>query len=97
MSGKEWGIFLSIVDDDEECEWLLYAQSKGNPERVQPAEQLRSDLNALKSFFDKDEPTWVCVWFKNCIQAVLAVRDASKKRFGDSFLSNEGISYLFGV
>lgn len=97
MSDKEWLLLLSSVEDENEKERLLELHSIGHPDRVVIADRLKDDLKALNALFASDSPVKICVRFKHCIQSVMAIGDAAKTGFGDSFLSVEGISYTFGV
>lgn len=97
MSDREWVIFSASARDDKERTKLLAANNEGHPDFVHPSECLRYNLLALQCFFDQDQPIKVCVWFCKCVQAVIRICDSSKSGFGDSFSSNKGISYCFGI
>ena len=42
-------------------------------------------------------PEKQCVRFRKCVKAIVGIGDASGSAFGNSYISNEGISYSFGT
>ena len=66
------------------------------PRRVKAVYRLRSDLEALATFFEDEDPPWRFVRGKEICVAQYGFGDASGSGFGSSYLTPEGIKYRFG-
>eukprot|EP00980_Cylindrotheca_fusiformis_P021935 scaffold8770_cov167-Cylindrotheca_fusiformis.AAC.2 len=97
MSPKEWAGFLAGVENPDLREQLADLGNADHPPFVHPVDRLEGDLDALRSFFQQESPSRVCVRPSRFIQVVLGFGDASGNGFGGTFLSTAGLSYQIGV
>ena len=97
MSPAEWGAYVERIEDPELKEQLSNLGNLGHPDRVSPVERFSSDLQALRRFFKPTIPTEITVRVDTVHKVCYAFGDASGTGFGDSFLSEDGLSYQQGV
>jgi hypothetical protein len=97
MSSKEWDHFLESISDDEEREAVRCLGDASHPARVQAAPRLKGDVKAMMKLTSAENPTEASVRARRVYQVIYGFGDASGKGFGDSFLSEDGISIHIGV
>ena len=97
MTPAEWACYLNSISDENERNQLADLGNLGHPDRVKPVPRFESDLKALKLFFAKDTPTEIAVRGDTFHKISYAFGDASGSGFGDSFLSESGLSFQQGT
>jgi hypothetical protein len=97
MSSKEWDRFLEGITNDDEREAVRRLGDAGHPPTIKAAPRLKGDLEAVIQLTAAETPTEVAVRARRVYQVIYGFGDASGKGFGDSFLSEDGISIHIGV
>ena len=97
MSPAEWSAYLFGIEDPELRKTLEDLGNLGHPARVKPVVRLESDIRALRYFFKSSTPTEITIRGDRFYKVCYAFGDASGTGFGDSFLSEDGLSYQQGV
>lgn len=90
-------MLAQLPDEERDALIDMNCDKKNCPKQVAALPRLASDLRALALMLELEVPAKVCAHHQKCVQAILGMSGAAKTRFGDSFITKDGIAYSYGV